>query len=146
MTAILDPATPADVERYAGPFLPAYAAAEQALADREAHGCHLQAAAGRAIHGAQWAAVVAREKRQAYAAAVAEWEASPDSSTRHALNAASVEAGAIRSDRPPRHPSPRACPAHARRALSRRGPPSTGYRNFALDGLSRIANMLSLCL
>lgn len=92
-SAILSPVTLADVERYAGPFLPAYVAAEEAIANREANGCHLQAAAGRAIHGAQWAAVVARKKRQAYAAAVAEWEASPDSSTRHAVFDAAAASG-----------------------------------------------------
>jgi hypothetical protein len=62
VTAILSPVTIADVERYAAPFLPAYVAAEEDIADREANGRHLQAAAGRAIHGAWWAAAVASRK------------------------------------------------------------------------------------
>ena len=62
-SAILDPVTAFDVERYAGPYLPAYVAAEQAIADRDTEGRHLEAAAGRAVHGAWWASVVARGKR-----------------------------------------------------------------------------------
>ncbi len=98
MIAILDPVTVRDVERYAGPFLPAYVAAEDAVAEADAMGRHLEAAAGRAIHGARWTAVVAAEKPRAYAAAVSEWEASPDSSTRGALNVA--------ADMPPESAAP----------------------------------------
>jgi hypothetical protein len=62
MTVILSPVAIADVERYAAPFLPAYVAAEETIADREANGRRLQAAAGRAIHGARWTAFVAHAK------------------------------------------------------------------------------------
>jgi len=88
MTAILDPVTPDDVEHYAGTSLDLYASQVGAVMFLDVIGRHLEAAAGRAIHGARWAAVVARTKRRDFAAAVAEWEASPDSSTRGMLNAA----------------------------------------------------------
>jgi hypothetical protein len=61
-SAILSPVTLADVERYAGPFLPAYVAACDGVADLGSMGKHLEAAAGRAILGARRAAVVARGK------------------------------------------------------------------------------------
>jgi hypothetical protein len=93
VTAILSPVTLADVERYVGRALDLYVTQAGVVTYLDAVGRHLEAAAGRALHGAAWSSEVAREKRQVYADAVAEWEASPDSSTRHALNAASVEAG-----------------------------------------------------
>ncbi len=61
--AILSPVTLADMERHASPFVHAYVAEEEALAELRALGRHLEAAAGHARHGAWWASAVERVRR-----------------------------------------------------------------------------------
>lgn len=63
MNDIIDPITSSDVETYTPSFAPAYASAEQGLAELRAMGRHLEAAAGHASHGAWWASAVAQVKR-----------------------------------------------------------------------------------
>ncbi len=89
--------TPDDVERYAGPTFPAYVSQVGAASFLDAVGKHLEAAAGRAIHGARWAQRVAICKKIELDEAVAAWEASPDSSSRGALNAAADRVAALSS-------------------------------------------------
>jgi hypothetical protein len=93
VTAILSPVTLADVERYAPERAAAHAGGLDAISYLAQTGHYLEATTGRALIGATAATMVARGKRRAYEEAVAEWEASPDSSTRHAVFDAAAASG-----------------------------------------------------